>query len=110
MNPINTTEDADPNAGWTDLPMAQRVDLLRNGIPHPGETSEEARCRLKHSLGFVDDSDLVNLLDKSADTLARMRVNGTGPVPIRVAREIFYDLADVRAWMLRHKDGVRGAA
>ena len=64
------------------------------------------RCRLKRDLNIYDDDDLAALLDKSHDTLARLRVNGKGPPPIRVARQVFYDRDDVLAWVRRHRDEI----
>ncbi len=89
---------------WEALPLETRAEMLIKGIPFPSETAAEARCRLKSDLGLYDDDDLSALLDKSHDTLARMRVKGTGPTPIRIAREIFYDRQTVAEWMRQHRD------
>ncbi|SMP35306.1 helix-turn-helix transcriptional regulator [Shimia sagamensis] len=91
---------------WQQLDVQARADLLLQGVPFPSETATETRCRLKRDMGLYDDDDLCALLDKSHDTLARMRVKGTGPTPIRVVREIFYDREDVHDWIKRHRDGV----
>ncbi|WP_425044161.1 helix-turn-helix transcriptional regulator [Primorskyibacter sp. S87] len=98
------------HAAWQALDVNARAELLLQGVPFPSETATETRCRLKRDLSLYDDDDLAALLDKSHDTLARMRVKGTGPVPIRVAREIFYDRDDVHAWIKRHRDSVKGEA
>ena len=91
---------------WAKLPVSARAELLRNQIPVPGETAEERRCRVKAQLGLFDDNDLMALADVEDHTLARHRVKGTGPRPIRVMRSIFYTAEDVRDWMLRHRDAV----
>ncbi|WP_146344918.1 helix-turn-helix transcriptional regulator [Phaeobacter marinintestinus] len=95
---------------WQTLSAETRAQLLLRGIPFPGETPHETRCRLKNDLQLYDDTDLTALLDKSADTLARLRVKGTGPVPIRIAREIFYDRTDVARWIKQHRDGAEATA
>ena len=81
---------------WADLPAAARAQLLLAGVPFPGETPTETRCRLMAQLRLVDDDGLAALLDNSSDTLVRWRIEGKGPRPIRVARMILYDLDDVR--------------
>lgn len=91
---------------WSALNVQTRAELLLQGVCFPGETASEARCRLKRDLQLYDDDDLVALLDKSHDTLARMRVNGKGPTPIRIARQVFYDREDVHRWVRRHRDVV----
>lgn len=91
---------------WERLPVSARAELLKAGIPFPSETTAERRCRVKAKLGLMDDDDLKALADVSDDTLARRRVNGTGPRPIRVMRAVFYAADDVRDWMLRHRDAV----
>lgn len=91
---------------WATLPVSNRAELLRSGVPFPGETSEERRCRVKAALGLLDDADIQALGDVTADTLAKKRVNGTGPRPVRVLRTVFYTLEDVREWILRHRDAV----
>lgn len=96
--------------GWTVLPASTRAELLLQGVPFPSETASEARCRLKRDLQLYDDDDLAALLDKSHDTLARLRVDGTGPLPIRVGRTIFYDRKDVHDWVRRHRDVVESGA
>jgi hypothetical protein len=93
-------------AGWAELSPETRAQLLLQGAGFPGETATEIRCRIKRDLKLYDDDDLAGLLDKSIDTLVRMRVKGTGPAPIRVAREVFYDQADVHAWIRQHRDEV----
>ena len=70
--------DNGTHTGWQDLAAQSRAQLLLQGIPFPSETPSEMRCRLKRDLQLYDDDDLCALLDKSADTLARMRVEGTG--------------------------------
>ncbi|SFM11279.1 hypothetical protein [Shimia aestuarii] len=97
--------DDGTHVAWRELDVHTRADLLLQGVPFPSETATETRCRLKRDLGLYDDDDLAALLDKSHDTLARMRVKGTGPTPIRVVREIFYDRQDVHDWIKRHRDG-----
>ena len=91
---------------WASLPISARAELLRSGIPFPGETAEERRCRVKAALGLLDDEDIQALGDVTADTLAKKRVNGTGPRPVRVLRTVFYHVDDVREWVLRHRDAV----
>ncbi|RBW56815.1 hypothetical protein DS909_08915 [Phaeobacter gallaeciensis] len=98
------------HAAWQALSADARANLLLQGVPFPSETATETRCRLKRDMCLYDDDDLAALLDKSHDTLARMRVNGKGPTPIRVAREIFYDRQDVATWIKRHRDGIEVAA
>ena len=91
---------------WEHLPVLARAEMLKAGIPFPTETALERRCRVKAKLGLMDDDDLRALVDVSDDTLARRRVNGTGPRPIRVMRAVFYAADDVRDWMLKHRDAV----
>ncbi|MEP3329361.1 hypothetical protein [Sedimentitalea sp.] len=92
--------------GWAALSASTRAELLLQGVPFPGETPTEARCRLKRDLQLYDDDDLSALLDKSHDTLARMRVDNKGLLPIRVGRTVFYDRKDVHDWVRRHRDVV----
>lgn len=91
---------------WAALPVSTRAELLRAGIPFPGETQEERRCRIKAALGLFDDEDVAALANTTGDTLARHRVKGTGPRPIRVLRTVFYAAEDVRSWMMAHRDAV----
>ena len=65
--------------GWHKLSAQTRAQLLLQGRPFPSETPTVMRCRLKNDMQLYDDDDLCALLDKNADTLARMRVNGKGP-------------------------------
>jgi hypothetical protein len=95
---------------WDALPVSQRAELLKAGVPFPGETEEERRCRVKARLGLLDDGDLGALTGNGEDALARHRVNGTGPTPTRVMRSVFYFAEDVASWMKNHRDGVRGTA
>ena len=101
---------SDTANNWMDLSIETRAELLRSGVPFPSETAEEKRCRIKARLGLFDDEDLKALADVSDDTLAKKRVSGTGPRPIRVMRSIFYAADDVKDWMLRHRDAVVPAA
>lgn len=91
---------------WVKLPATTRAELLMAGVPFPTETTEERRCRVKASLDLLDDGDLQALADVTADTLAKKRVDGTGPRPVRVLRSVFYHVDDVRDWVLRHRDTV----
>lgn len=91
---------------WAKLPISTRAEMLRAGVPFPSETNEERRCRVKAALGLFDDADLTALANVTDDTLARYRVKGTGPRPIRVMRSVFYTVDDVRSWMLAHRDAV----
>jgi hypothetical protein len=95
---------------WAELPIGERAALLREGRAFPGETADEARCRLKTALDLLDDADLGALLDCGQDALNRRRVDGTGPTPVRIARAIYYRRADVLAWLERNRDGVRGTS
>ena len=104
----NTAEDV--VTGWEGLSPDKRADLLAAGVPHPAETSEERRCRVKRALGLFDDADLEALTGSTQDTLARHRVKGTGPRPSRVLRSVFYSSDDVRDWILRHRDAETGSA
>ena len=90
---------------WDTLPAHLRAELLRAGFSFPSETEEEARHRLKRQFDLLDDSDLTALTGASADTLARHRVNGTGPRPVRIMRTVFYQRADVADWIAQHRDG-----
>lgn len=65
---------------------------------------------LKKQFDLLDETDLSVLLGVSVDTLAKHRVNGTGPTPIRAMRAVFYDASDVKAWLLKQRDGARGRA
>ena len=102
MKHITQAENA--VAGWENLSADKRADLLAAGVPHPAETSEERRCRVKRALGLFDDQDLEALTGSTQDTLTRHRVKGTGPRPSRVLRSVFYSADDVRDWILRHRD------
>lgn len=88
---------------WRELPAETRAALLQAGISHPGETASETRCRLKRALDLLDDDDLAALLDCTHDSLARYRVDGVGPTPVWVARQIFYTRPDVEAWIASHR-------
>lgn len=87
-------------------PLDIRARFLSDGRPFPGETETEARCRVKAALDLLDDTDLMALTGCGEDALARHRVNGTGPTPIRVLRAVFYRKADVLAWLERNRDQV----
>ena len=65
---------------------------------------------LKERFDLLDESDLAALLGVEANTLAKHRVAGTGPTPIRAMRSVFYHADDVKAWLLRQRDGERGRA
>ena len=95
---------------WASAPLDVRARFLAEGRPFPGETDTEARCRVKAALDLLDDTDLMALTGCGEDALARPRVNGTGPTPIRVLRSVFYRTADVISWLERSRDGVRGTA
>lgn len=96
---------------WANLPPQTRAELLRAGLPFPGETAKEARCRLKAKLNLLDDDDLKALTGCGDDVLVKRRVSGTGPRPIRVLRSVFYSADDVRDWLLRNRDALtKGAA
>ena len=63
-----------------------------------------AAGRVKAALDLLDDADLQALTGCGEDALARHRVNGTGPTPIRVLRAVFYRRADVVSWLERNRD------
>lgn len=96
----------DNRDAWATAPVEVRADMLAKGLPYPGETAAEVRCRLKAQLDLYDDDDLAALLGVTTDALARYRVDGSGPTPIRVARVIFYRREDVASWLARHRDAV----
>jgi predicted DNA-binding transcriptional regulator AlpA len=102
---MNAILSDDTLANWADLPIALRADFLKNGKPFPSETDAEARCRVKAALDLLDDRDLMALLGCGEEALARHRVNGTGPTPVRVVRSVFYKREDVLAWLERNRDG-----
>lgn len=91
-------------AAWDNAPLDLRARFLAEGKPFPGETETEARCRVKAALDLLDDPDLMALTGCGLDALARHRVNGTGPTPVRVLRSVFYRTADVIAWLERNRD------
>ncbi len=90
--------------GWHDLMPSERVLLFAEGLAFPGETEDERRCRLKNQLGLLDDADLAALLGCTEETLAKHRVKGTGPRPIRIARNVFYLREDVEKWLRQNRD------
>jgi hypothetical protein len=91
---------------WANASLDIRARFLAEGRPFPGETEAEARCRVKAILDLLDDADLQALTGCGEDALARHRVNGTGPTPIRVLRAVFYRRADVMSWLERNRDAV----
>ncbi len=91
---------------WTALDLAQRAALLKEGKTFPGETEEEAKARLKNAMDLLDDNDLIALLGTTEATLARHRVQGTGPKPVKVMRQIFYLRSDVMKWLEQHRGDV----
>jgi hypothetical protein len=101
-----TDTATDNTADWAALPVSSRAELLLSGTPFPGETAEEKRCRLKAALGLFDDDDLMALTGSGEDALIKRRVNGTGPRPIRVLRQVFYTADDVRDWLNRNRDAL----
>jgi len=63
---------------------------------------------LKNRFDLLDEADLCALLGVEPETLAKHRVAGTGPTPIRAMRAVFYASDDVKMWLLRQRDGERG--
>jgi hypothetical protein len=98
---LNTEEAV---AAWASAPLDIRARFLAEGRPFPGETEAEVRCRVKAALDLLDDTDLQALTGCGEDALARHRVNGTGPTPIRVLRAVFYRRTDVISWLEKNRD------
>jgi len=47
--------------------------------------------------------EAANYLNLANSTLAKMRLNGTGPVFIKAGRVVLYDIQDLELWLDSHK-------
>jgi hypothetical protein len=89
------------------LPPEVRAELIKAGVPFPGETPDEAACRFRREFDILTEEELaagVGLGGGGADgvrTLREWRGRGEDPEHIKVGRMIFYPREAVAAWLIR---------
>lgn len=66
------------------------MTIEHSPIPSPGGTT---RIRV------VSTSDAARLIGLSASTIAKLRLNGNGPVYCKLGRRVVYRVADLEQWL-----------
>lgn len=93
------TDDTPAEAAGVQL--SERVELLKAGISFPGETSEEAACRLRRQFDLVTESELAALAGVDLRTLREWRAKAEDPEHIKLGRNVLYPRQAVADWLQR---------
>lgn len=64
-------------------------------------TPEIAAAITRDALGILTDRELATALEVEPETLAVWRSQKKGPAHAKLGKQIFYRLADVKAWVER---------
>jgi hypothetical protein len=83
------------------LSAAARVELIKAGVPFPGETHEETACRMRRLFDVVTEEELAALADVDVRTVREWRAKALDPEYIKLGRTIVYPRAAVSEWLLR---------
>jgi hypothetical protein len=65
----------------------------------PLEPNTIAPHALRAILGFMTEGELATALNITETTLAQWRKSGSGPIPVKIGRGVFYTHAMVSAWL-----------